>query len=778
MYRRAMNSARLVGLGLVTFVTLAALGACGSDDAGGVDTGDGGDGTNEGGLPEGALPDGFVPPTRSEFGLDTRPANPTCKAPARPPTTAPVKLERVFDAATLNLPMMIAQAPGDKTRWFVAQRNGSIVKFDVANPATVTPVGTLNAVSGCTINQAGEGGFLGMAFHPKFATNGKVYVSWTVTDGACGANGGSPLNVNMYSTIGVLHSPDNGNSFDTYETIVPAFPQPASNHNGGGITFGKDGLLYVSFGDGGGGDDPFIHGQSTATMFSKVLRIDVDNPAGGLKYGIPATNPFKNGGGEPATFAYGFRNPFRISIDRETNELWVADVGQNKWEEVNAKVKIGANYGWPCREGLHDYITTAPKCPSNTGSTDPQIEHEHIPVNQRSITGGVVYRGTAIPGFVGSYVYGDYKTLETFTISFDPGTGEAKSTKVDVPAAPAVNWVSFAEDNDGEVYGVALNQSQIYKLLPAAAQGPDTFPKRLSQTGCVDPADAKKPAAGLVAYGVTAALWSDGALKDRWLAIPDGTKITVKDADGDFDFPAGSVLVKTFSLGGKRIETRLFMRHDDGAWAGYTYEWLDDQSDAVLLPAGKVKTIGAQTWTYPSRSDCVSCHTEAAGRSLGLELGQLNAEFTYPTTNRLSNQLKTLDHIGMFDKPLGKPVGQIVAYPDPYGTAGNAEQRARAYVHSNCSNCHRPQGGGRGAMDLRWGTAFADTKTCNVDPEAGDLGIGGAKLIVPGNPALSLVSIRPHSPAANRMPPLATSVVDTAGVKVVDDWIRALGVCP
>lgn len=775
-----MNSARLAGLGLVTLLTLAAIGACGSDDAGAVDPNDEG-GTNEGGLPEGALPDGFVPPTRAEFGLDTRPANPTCKAPARPPTTAPIKLERVFDNVTLDLPMMIAQPPGDKTRWFVAQRNGTLVRFDATNPANAPiPVANLDGIvekdaGACSINQLGEGGFLGMAFHPKFATNGKIYVSWTVQNNTCGAGA---TGTNMHSTIGVLHSPDNGVTVDSYETIVPAFPQPALNHNGGGIAFGKDGLLYFTFGDGGQGDDAFTHGQSTATMFAKVLRVDVDNPAGGLKYGIPATNPFKVAGGEPATFAYGFRNPFRFSIDRETNEVWVGDVGQNQYEEIDAKVKIGANYGWPCREGLHDYITTAPKCPSNTGSTDPVVEHQHVPNNSRSITGGVVYRGKAIPNFIGSYIYGDYKKRETWTISFDPTTGEAVNTQIPAPEGPAVSWVSYAEDNDGELYGVALDQSQIYKVRPVPGQGPNTFPDRLSKTGCVDPTDAKKPAGGLVAYGVTAPLWSDGALKERWLALPDGKTITVKDTDGDFDFPAGTVLVKTFSLDNKRIETRLFMRHDDGVWAGYSYEWLDDQSDAVLLPAGKIKTAFAQTWTYPSRSDCVSCHTEAAGRSLGLELGQLNAEFTYPSTNRLSNQLKTLDHIGMFDKPLGKPVDQLVAYPDPYGTAGTAEQRARAYVHSNCSNCHRPQGGGRGAMDLRWGTAFADTKTCNVDPEAGDLGIGGAKLVVPGDPALSLVSIRPHSAAANRMPPLATSVVDTAGVKVVDDWIRALGACP
>ena len=763
-----MTSVRILGLALITAATLAALGACGSsDDGASVDPSAEGGPNDEGG----ALPDGYVPPVRSEFGLDTRPANPTCKAPSRPPSTAAVKFERVFAAASLAQPMMMAQAPGNSTRWFVALRTGSIVSFTTAAPATVTTVlPSLGALAGKAIQTAGEGGFLGVAFHPKFAQNGKLYVSWTTDTGGP---------ANMQSVIGVLHSPDGGTSFDSYADVTTPFDQPFNNHNGGGIAFGKDGYLYFSFGDGGAANDAPKTGQNKNVPFAKILRIDVDTTEGAKKYGIPATNPWKNGGGYPETFAWGFRNPFRFSIDRESNEVWVGDVGQDAYEEIDAKIKIGGNYGWPCREGTRPSAVAGDptKCPPGTvGMIDPVVEHGRV--DFKSITGGVVYRGKAIPDFVGSYVYGDFVTQQLWTLSYDPGTGEAKNAQLDATAAPAANWVHFAEDSDGEIYAVALNQGAVYKMLPAAPAAPRTFPDRLSKTGCVDPADAKKPASGLVAYGVNSPLWSDGAIKDRWLALPDGRNITVKDADGDFDFPNGTVLMKTFTVGGKRIETRLFTRHDDGGWAGYTYEWLDDQSDAVFLKASKSKNLGAQTWAFPSRSDCVTCHSEAAGRSLGLELGQLNGEFVYPSTNRLSNQLKTLDHIGMFDKPLGKPVDQLIAYPDPLGSAGTLEQRARAYLHSNCANCHQPEGGGRGNLDLRWGTALKDTKSCNVDNEAGDLGIAGSKLLVPGAPDKSLLSVRPHSPAANRMPPLASSIVDDKGVKVLDDWIRSLTACP
>jgi mono/diheme cytochrome c family protein len=173
----------------------------------------------------------------------------------------------------------------------------------------------------------------------------------------------------------------------------------------------------------------------------------------------------------------------------------------------------------------------------------------------------------------------------------------------------------------------------------------------------------------------------------------------------------------------------------------------------------------------------VTCHSDAAGRSLGLELGQLNGDYVYSATNRISNQLKTFEHIGLFEKPLGKPVDQLVAYPDPYGTTA-LEQRARAYIHANCSNCHRPKGPGGGNMDLRFGTAFVDTKTCNVTPQGGDIGVANAKLITPGMPETSLVSLRPHSATINRMPPLASTRVDEPGVKVLDDWIRAIAACP
>jgi len=757
---------------LVASVALAAMVACGDDDEASPDGGI----VENNGPPDGSAPDVKPPPERADFGLDTRPSNTSCKAPPRPPSDASIVVEQVYaNSGTWSFPsqpMVAAQRPGDASRWYIATRDGNLVYFPSSNPTnndkkTALNIGTVSGSPGLTTT--GEGGFLNFVFHPKFSTNGKAYVSFTAPTAGVGT---------MRSVIGEVTSANNGDTFGSYKTILIFDQSTATNHKGGGMAFGKDGFLYVSFGDGGQSDDFFVHGQHTDVFFAKVLRLDIDNVPMGKTYGIPADNPFASGtGGKPEIYAYGFRNPFRISIDRENGQLWVGDVGQNMYEEVD-KVKLGGNYGWPCREGFHDYITTTDnsnKCPSMVGLIDPIVEHPHAltsanEMNTRSLTGGVVYRGTKIPALVGSYLYGDYKHHDFWVLSFDLSTGNPKSTVIADASALGASWVDFAEDVDGEVYGLSLEDSKMYMVKPAGAPTGTPFPDRLSKTGCKDTTN-------LVPYDVNSPLWSDGASKTRFLALPDGKTIAVA-ADGDFDLPVGSVIVKSFALGGKTIETRLLVRHDDGGWAGYSYEWLDDGSDAVLLPGSKTKPVGSQNWFYPGRADCPSCHTDAAGKTLGLEIGQLNGDFVYESTNRISNQLKTLDHIGMFGAPLSAPVDQLTVYPSPTGTAGTPETRARAWMHANCSMCHRPNGPGAGDWDVRFATTLKDATICNADPQGDDFGVAGAKLLVPGDPKKSLVSLRPHALNANRMPPLATSLVDDKGVAVLDTWITSLASCP
>ena len=257
--------------------------------------------------------------------------------------------------------------------------------------------------------------------------------------------------------------------------------------------------------------------------------------------------------------------------------------------------------------------------------------------------------------------------------------------------------------------------------------------------------------------------------------MPNGQHITV-GAEGDWDFPNGTVLMKNFRFDNRLIETRLFMRHPDGVWAGYSYEWNAQQTDATLVRGGKQVTVGGQTWIYPSEGQCMLCHTEAAGRSLGLETKQLAFNITYPQTGRDAHQLVTLNAINTLTSPIANPTDQV-PYPNPTGTSGTLGERARAYLHTNCAQCHRPTGPTPTDMDLRYSTALADTNACDVVPGVGDLGITNARLIAPGAATRSVLIERMSRRDAHGMPPLGSAQVDAAGAALLTNWVNSLTSC-
>jgi uncharacterized repeat protein (TIGR03806 family) len=249
--------------------------------------------------------------------------------------------------------------------------------------------------------------------------------------------------------------------------------------------------------------------------------------------------------------------------------------------------------------------------------------------------------------------------------------------------------------------------------------------------------------------------------------------------DGQWTFPVGSVLVKSFQIHGQMIETRLLVRVNDFTWRGYSYEWNDAQTDGQLLPdevGGKKKVVssgaGAQTWHFPARDQCLQCHTDAAGVSLGPHTRQLNRDFAYPS-GVTANQLDTLEQIGLFTRAPAR----LDPLPAPGAAAVTTGEGARSYLHTNCSNCHRPQGTFEG-IDLRAQTPLADTGLCNQPPEKGDLGVSGALRLMPGRPDRSVLSLRMHTTEMARMPQIGTTVVDGPAVTLIDDWIRALTACP
>jgi uncharacterized repeat protein (TIGR03806 family) len=318
---------------------------------------------------------------------------------------------------------------------------------------------------------------------------------------------------------------------------------------------------------------------------------------------------------------------------------------------------------------------------------------------------------------------------------------------------------------------------------------PAAQPMLLSQTGCVDPTDPKKAAAALLPYEVNSPLWSDNAAKQRFIKLPAGTKIHVKNCatepetceppesggsaeeEGHWALPVGTVLMKTFAIGGKLIETRLLMHTNGTTWRGYSYEWNDSETEATLLSDSKDKDLGEQVWHYPSPSECLQCHTKEGGRSLGPTTAQMNREFAY--ADGAMNQIAKFDALGLFDvTPVMMP-----AYPDPSGSA-DVTSRARSYMHTNCSICHRA-GGTLSDVDLRYTVAFEDTNLCNqpIIRGTGDAALPQIRL-VPGSPEQSNLSFRMHDTTNYRMPKIGSTVVDTAGTALIDEWISAMTSCP
>jgi len=684
-------------------------------------------------------------------GLDQRPVNEGCIAPPKPAANPDIQLVRVFSRLSFDKPLAMLQAPGEPDRWFVVEKDGRVWAFE-NNPDAQTKTLFVDLTDRVDAS-FNESGLLGMAFHPDFSKNGQVFLSYT--------RSGDPL----ISHVSRFTSRDGGTSLDRFsEEEILVIDQPTEHHQGGGIAFGADGYLYAGFGDGGGGGRSLGNGQDTTTLLGAMLRIDVDADRG---YVIPPDNPFAIGdGGRPEIYAWGFRNPWRWSFDRLTGNLWLGDVGLHTWEEVNL-VERGGNYGWEIVEGTDCLVDES--CVTDDFIA-PVATYSHD--DGTAITGGYVYRGSEIPGLYGFYLYGDYGSGKLWRID----ATNANPSPPQVILESGINISSFAESNDGEIFLTDLG-GRLFKLTPSGDSGDRVFPVRLSDTGCVNPDHPTVYAEGVIPYDINVPFWSDGAAKSRWLALPPGETIH-SGPDGEWSFPVGSVLIKDFRLSGELVETRLLVRHEDGTWAGYSYEWNEGGTDALYVRNGRTKVIHGQEWIYPSSSQCIQCHTLASGYVLGPETGQMNRSFTYPSTGRTANQLYTYSAIGLVDTAFtGEPetYRQLPTTSDPTTSLAS---RARAYLHTNCSQCHRPNGPTQATMDLRFEAGLAGMSICDIVPEFGDLGIPDSRLIAPGRPDASIVYLRANSREAHGMPPLGSSLVDHDGMELLARWIESIPACP
>ena len=342
-------------------------------------------------------------------------------------------------------PIVLTHAGDGSNRVFVASQHGVVYEFANDQNAKTSKV-FLDIQDRCFYSdKQNEEGFLGMAVHPQFKENGKLYVYYT-------AKRQEHLSVVSEFTI--------AKDGKATEREILTIPQPYWNHNGGTLCFDKDGMLLIALGDGGAGNDPHSNGQNLGTWLGKILRIDVDHHGEGKAYAVPKDNPFVGKEGAlPEIYSLGWRNPWRIAVDRKTGDLWGADVGQNLYEEINIITK-GGNYGWSRRESMHPFGTQATG--PNPDMIEPIWEYDHMV--GKSITGGTVYRGAAVPALAGKYVYADFVTGKLWALTYDAAA--KKVTANESISSNGLPIMSFGEDEPGEVYClvVAADGHGIYRF--------------------------------------------------------------------------------------------------------------------------------------------------------------------------------------------------------------------------------------------------------------------------------------------------------------------------
>jgi glucose/arabinose dehydrogenase len=370
-----------------------------------------------------------------------------------PPGGAAILIEPVFTALKFERPLALLQTPDDNLCWFIVEQPGTVRSF--ANQNETNTHSTFIDISGRVDDGKNEAGLLGMAFHPNYAINGQVFLSYTGNNGGVFPDG-------LTSYVSRFTTSDHGKTLDPdSEVVLLSLTQPYNNHNGGNILFGPDGFLYIGFGDGGSGNDPDSNAQNTMNLYGTILRIDVD---GETPYKIPAANPFagnalcSQGVGAadcPEIFAWGLRNPWRWSFDLDTSVLWVGDVGQRAFEEIDIIV-AGGNYGWPFFEGTRcNGDTPLPNC--DFTAIPPVTEYPRT--TGRSVTGGYVYRGSEITDLFGVYVYADYATGIVFQY-FKSDTGDVIQAQIDTE----LKISSFGQAANGELYLLDLAAGGIHKI--------------------------------------------------------------------------------------------------------------------------------------------------------------------------------------------------------------------------------------------------------------------------------------------------------------------------
>lgn len=723
-------------------------------------------------------------------------------------TTAPA-----LNGIAANSVTAIVSPPGETNRIFVLDQFG-IVNV-ISNLAQ--PVSRVFLDLSAKVQRGAESGLLGLAFHPGFQTNGWFFIYYT-TSLTTSQGTGTHDRLSRFS----VDRTDPNRADPTSETPLITQLDPDPLHNAGDIHFGPDGYLYLSLGDGGGGLDVFNNTQRIDKhFFSGIVRIDVDNrpenlppnphPASSGSYRIPRDNPFLATAEQRATaaaqgqplpagagveefngypidpmdvrtefYAVGLRNPWRFSFDPATGDLYCNDTGQDSREEVNL-IKKGGNYGWAFMEGSIPGPKYT-KMPDGIDLIPPLAEYEHTQ-GRRAIVASLFYRGSKYPELDGAYLFSDVE-------------GDIGVIRNENGVATPIEWIAFSRGiatfglnpDTGDILMSDGINSILRQLNREVANEASRAPELLSQTGIYSDLKTLTPATGVVPYSINDPFWSDNAIKSRWFALMDGSASMEFNRSGNWNFPPGMVWIKHFDMemtagnpaSRRRLETRVMIRGANDIH-GLTYRWNAEQTDAALVPLNgsdellEIQENGKtrlQLWHYPSRKECLACHTSEGGLAPGFNTAQLN--LACDCTG--ANQIAALREGNYFSNPPASLTGlRVLARPDQEDWS--LEYRVRSYLASNCSQCHQGSEAKRGFWDARITPPIPQTGLIHGPVEKA---IDGTldQLIVPGHPERSVLFYRISTPGPHRMPPLGSAVIDSKATNLVARWIRSLETAP
>ena len=742
-------------------------------------------------------------------------------------TVSEWKVENAFPNLTFVDPVDLREYPGTN-KLILAGKDGRVWTFE--NNPNVSSANLFLDIRN-QVRTEGDCGILGIIFHPEFGQAGSpnreyiyVYYRYTQQKGR--------RDQLAYVRLSRFNVPNNGQlkADKGSEYVMIQQYDRHDWHNGGSMFFHPtEKFLYLIIGDEGGAFDEFDSGQKiNHSLFSGILRIDVDRRGGNVShpirrqpkppvnppsgwpgtfsqgYYIPNDNPWVNANGNNLEefWAIGMRSPHRMWFDEPTGDIWFGDIGQGAREEVTIIRKRG-NAQWPYKEGFRN--GSKPKPNNLIGNDTPPLLDYNRSIGS-SVIGGIVYReGKWSSSLGGKYLFTDNVVQNIWEVDYY-NTGSKEQKIIATVPFLTDNWKDGPShmfvDKTGEIYILQLGGhnrggGKIYKLAPKTESGINA-PQRLSQTGAFQDLNTLTPNPGIIPYGVNISFWSDGALKRRWVALPnDGNhnsadeKITFSE-DGTWAFPKGSVFIKHMDLPVddtdpsvlKKIETRFMVRGNDGSYYSLTYRWRENESDADLVESTtgadrivNIKTANGNrqyTWHYPSSTECRTCHNSGAKQILGLNSRQLNHEIFYPSSGRSGNQLATMNHLKWFDTNLSEEeIENFTTLPELTDNSVSIEERARAYLDVNCAYCHRPDGI-KAKFDARFTTPLEDQNLLLTVPDD-NLGISGGRIIAPGDVGRSILFQRINSLEEGiMMPPLAKRVVDDQGINIIRTWINGM----